>query len=102
MTGRNTLTYESPEFYYDALRPHSDTLDIWETTYYHVLTSHGDILDFYRPTGLRPFLERLSGEEERKDFEHDVLQECIAVLPPLSDGKVLFPFKRLFVIAYRT
>ena len=59
------------------------------------------LLDWYRGTGLRPFLEALAGEEERRNFERRVLDRYIAAYPRQPDGHVLFPFKRLFFVAYR-
>jgi trans-aconitate 2-methyltransferase len=52
-----------------------------------------------RSTGLKPFLERLGSDSDKKDFEEMVLMEIIKDYPLQKNGKVLFPFKRLFFIA---
>jgi trans-aconitate 2-methyltransferase len=52
-----------------------------------------------RSTGLKPFFERLESDLDRKDFEDSVLMEIKKDYPLQKNGKVLFPFKRLFFIA---
>jgi trans-aconitate 2-methyltransferase len=95
------LTMEKPSFYYDALVYESRLLDIWETEYFHVLDSHESIIDWISGTGLRPFLEALDTEREREHFL-DLLRERVhSSYESQSDGKILFPFRRTFVIAYR-
>jgi trans-aconitate 2-methyltransferase len=98
---RAMFTHAPATFYYDALQPLSSRIDLWETTYYHVVAGPEALLDWYRGTGLRPFLEALAGEEERRDFERKVLDRYIAAYPRQADGSVLFPFQRLFFVAYR-
>jgi trans-aconitate 2-methyltransferase len=92
----------APEFYYDVLAPGSARLDLWTTDYLHVLDGVDGIVEWYRGTGLRPWLEALPDEAVRARF----LTEYRALLAPhfpiRTDGRVLFPFKRLFVVAYRT
>jgi trans-aconitate methyltransferase len=51
--------------------------------------------------GLRPFLEALAGDDERRDFERKVLDRYIAAYPRQPGGRLLFPFTRLFFVAYR-
>ena len=86
--------------YYDALRPHAARIDMWETTYYHVVEGPGALLEWYRGTGLRPFLEPLSADE-RARFERELLARYTAGYPRRPGGEVLFPFERLFFVAYR-
>ncbi len=97
---RNALTKKPPAFYYEVLQPLSVMLEIWETEYYHILDSPEAILDWFRGTGLRPFLEALQTEEQKKHFEQMLLDGFIQAYPRQKDGRVLFPFRRLFVIAY--
>ena len=68
-TPRNTMTKESPSFYYNLLQPLASRLDIWETEYYHVLSGPEAIIEWFRGTGLRPFLEALESNEQRREFE---------------------------------
>jgi trans-aconitate 2-methyltransferase len=58
------------------------------------------ILEGVRGTGLRPFLDPLD-ESERAVFEARYLAELERAYPRRADGKVLFPFRRLFIVAYR-
>ena len=94
------LTYHDASFYYDALAPRSTQLDIWCTTYYHRLPSHRSLIEWYSSTGMRPFLERLSEESARTRFQQEVLDGCMRSYPSQQEGTILFPFQRLFMIAY--
>jgi trans-aconitate 2-methyltransferase len=90
-----------PAFYYDALARLSTRVEIWETEYCHVMDSTEGIVDWYRGTGLRPFLAALPDDSARAAFLADYLEAIRPHYPPRCDGRVLFPFRRLFVIAYR-
>jgi trans-aconitate methyltransferase len=46
-------------------------------------------------------LEQLRTEEEIHDFENEILEECGKYYKEQSNQKVLFPFRRMFVIAYK-
>ena len=76
-------------------------MHLWETTYHHVLDSHQDLIEWYKGTGMRPFLEKLPDDAARSRFEADVLTECRPHYPVQSDGKVLYPFRRIFFILYK-
>jgi trans-aconitate 2-methyltransferase len=95
------LTYHDAHVYYDLLSPQSPRVSLWQTTYYHVLASHQGLIDWYSSTGLRPYLERLPGVEQKRAFQEEILDACRAGYPQQRDGKILFPFKRLFFVAYR-
>jgi trans-aconitate 2-methyltransferase len=45
--------------YYNWLRPHAASLDIWQTTYVHPLASIDAVVDWFRGSALRPFLAPL-------------------------------------------
>ena len=87
-------------FYYDVLSPCTDHLDLWETEYIHIMPSAQAILEWYKGTGLRPFLDALKFDDHRSEFLHSYLQKLTTAYPPQADGKVLFPFRRLFIVAY--
>jgi trans-aconitate 2-methyltransferase len=97
---RTALTREPPSLYYDTLAPLASHLDLWETTYYHVLAGPEAILEWFRGTGLRPFLEALASDDERRRFEQMLLKRYVVSYPRQPNGKVLFPFRRLFFVAY--
>ena len=98
---RRAFTHHSPEFYYDLLGPLSTRIDVWQTIYYHVLEAPESVLEWFRGSGLRPFLEVLAGREERQRFEALLLERYTESYPRRPDGRVLFPFRRLFFVSYR-
>ena len=83
------------------LSPLAARVDVWETEYQHVMQNVEAIVEWYKGTGLRPFLEALTTEAEREKFIARYSQKIRSAYPPRPDGKVLFPFRRLFVVAYR-
>ncbi len=93
----HTLT---PTEYFDILSEVTQNFIIWETAYYHVMNSHHAILEWYRGTGLRPYLEALP-QDKISEYEADVLNEIIEGYPLQQNGKVLFRFPRLFLLAYK-
>lgn len=99
---RHALVIKDPLFYYDTLADQSVSIDMWHTDYYHEMVNAEAILHWIRGTGLRPFLEALPGDAERHAFESELLTLIRHSYPVRSNGKVIFPFRRLFVIAYRS
>jgi len=99
-TVREWYTHD-PGFYYDALAPLVNRLDIWTTEYFHVLTGPEGIVEWYHGTGMRPFLEALPDDDARRRFTAQYLDAIRGVYPVRAEGRVLFPFQRLFLIAYR-
>jgi trans-aconitate 2-methyltransferase len=97
----HAIKVERPAFYYDLLNPHVSKLDLWETEYIHVMNSPVAILEWIRGTGLRPFLEALPSEEQKQRFEELFLAGLTKAYPAQKDGRVLFPFRRLFILAHR-
>ena len=94
------LTKESLAFYHEVLRPLATRLDLWETDYIHILDGAQSVVTWFRGTGLRPYLAALS-ENEQADFLQAILQGCEKAYPQQRDGRVLFTFRRLFIIAYK-
>jgi len=60
-----------------------------------------EIVEWYKGTGLRPYIDATSTEAEKERFLQDYLEGIRRLYPPRYDGRVLFPFRRIFVIAYR-
>jgi trans-aconitate 2-methyltransferase len=90
---------QEPAFYYDALASQMARLDLWTTEYFHVMENAQAIVEWYRGSGLRPFLDVLpAGDQPRFLADYGTL--IAAEFPARSDGRVLFPFLRLFIIAY--
>jgi trans-aconitate 2-methyltransferase len=88
-------------FYYRVLSPHAAQLDVWVTEYLHVLPSPESILEWYKGTALRPLLDVLASREKQEQFLADYLAGIKEAYPPEFDGRVLFPFRRLFLIAWK-
>ena len=98
---REALTMESPAYYYDALAGVVDSLDIWQTEYDHVMDGPQEIIDWISSTGLRPFLAALDSEAEEHRFVAMLAERVREEYPRRADGRVIFPFNRLFLVAYR-
>jgi trans-aconitate 2-methyltransferase len=89
-----------PEFYFDLLRSRAARLDIWETEYLHVLEGEDPVKEWTKGTWLKPLLDAL-GEPERRGFERRYAELVADAYPRRSDGRTLFPFRRLFIVAQR-
>jgi trans-aconitate 2-methyltransferase len=89
-----------PAFYYDLLAPHASSVDIWRTTYEHVMPDAAAIVEWVMGTGLRPYLDDLT-DGERAAFLAEYLAAIDRAYPARVDGKRLFSFPRLFVVAVR-
>lgn len=97
---RASTPVASPEFYYDLLAPHARSVDIWQTTYQHVMTDAAAIVEWVKGTGLRPYLDALS-DSERPHFLERYTAAIDQAYPARADGKRLFAFPRLFIVAVR-
>lgn len=95
------FTYHDCNFYYDILTGHSNLINIWVTSYIHILDSHESILEWIRSTGIKPYLDRIEDASLKNNFEKEILHEIKKIYPEQKNGKVLFPFKRLFFTAVR-
>lgn len=89
--------FQSPGELYNELKPLCETVDIWHTQYYNVLDSHESIVEWVKGTGLKPFLEPLSSDEE-KGFLKAYLERLKKAYPALYDGKVMLRYPRLFAV----
>jgi trans-aconitate 2-methyltransferase len=76
-------------------------VDMWITSYIHVLDSHEALIDFCRSTALKPYFECLPSDEARERFEDELLAEIRKRYSLQGDGKLLFPFDRLFFVGYK-
>jgi trans-aconitate 2-methyltransferase len=87
-------------FYYDLLAPHATAVDIWQTTYQHVMPDAQAIVEWVKGTGLRPYLDVLDAEE-RAPYLAGYTEAIDRAYPTRSDGRRLFAFPRLFLVALR-
>jgi trans-aconitate 2-methyltransferase len=89
---------EPPDFYYNLLAPLAAKLDIWETEYLQVLDGEHAVKEYTKSTWLSPLLGALD-EPERSRFEETYTKLVDAAYPRRADGKTLFPFRRMFIVA---
>jgi trans-aconitate 2-methyltransferase len=89
-----------PGGYYDALSPLCTHLDIWHTIYNHPLANAEAVVEWVKGTGLRPFLEMLE-TPERKQFLAEYTARVASAYLPQADGKVLFRFPRISIVAVK-
>lgn len=92
---------ETAEWYNQELRGIVSKLDIWRTTYYHSLGGGADaIVEWFKGTGLQPFLNPLN-ENERTEFIGQYKTAIGNAYTIFTDGTVVLPFPRLFIVATR-
>jgi trans-aconitate 2-methyltransferase len=90
----------APGEYWDILRPHAASVDIWETTYLHALRGEDAVGEWAAGSSLRPFLDPLDAEL-RAGFRRAYAAAMAVHYPPRADGTTLLPFRRLFLLARR-
>ena len=90
--------------YFRLLSPNARAVDAWTTEYLHVLPATRDdlhpVVAWIKGTTLTPYLAALPDELQRA-FIDEVSQRVATAYPALPDGRVLFPFRRLFIVALR-
>jgi trans-aconitate 2-methyltransferase len=86
-----------PAVYLEALAAYGCTVDAWETTYLHVLTGADPVFTWVSGTGARPTLQALP-DDLRPGFEAEFRRRLRAAYPERS-GRVVLPFRRIFVVA---
>ena len=89
-----------PAFYHRLLAPLVSSIDLWETTYFQLLEGENPVAEWTRGTWLKPMLNALDGDW-RDGFEAAYRARVAAAYPPGPDGRTLFPFRRLFIVARR-
>jgi trans-aconitate 2-methyltransferase len=87
-----------PAFYYGLLAPRAAALDMWETEYLQVMEGDNPVKEWTKGTWLRPLLAALE-EPERSRFEAHYAELVARAYPRRPDGRTLFPFRRLFIVA---
>jgi trans-aconitate 2-methyltransferase len=89
---------DSAEAFYDLLVARVTRLDIWETEYLQVLEGEDAVLEWVQATGLRPILNALD-DAQRALFLAEYRRRLREVYPPKANGRTLYPFRRLFIVA---
>ena len=90
--------------YFRLLAAAAERVDAWTTEYLHVLPASRDgvhpVAAWLKGTAMTPFLAALDADEAAQ-FIGDVSTRVAESYPPLSDGRVLFAFRRVFLVAAR-
>lgn len=88
----------APAAYYDLLVGVTKTIDIWTTDYLQILEGDDPVLAWVQATGLRPIMHGLAADES-EIFRAEYARRLRAAYPRRADGRTLYPFHRLFVVA---
>ena len=95
-----TKPVHEPQAYYDLLAPHARQLDIWETEYLQALEGEDAVFKWVSGTALIPYRDALDGTM-REQFLNAYRERLAGAYPRRADGRTLFAFKRIFIIAQR-
>lgn len=90
----------APSQYFDLLAPIASAVELWETEYLHVLDGEDAVLEWVRGTALLPVAAALD-EAAFRAFEALYRERLATAYPRRADGRTLFPFRRLFLLARR-
>lgn len=89
-----------PEDYVAWLSPEAATVDVWQTEYCQVMTGEDPVLDWIGSTALKPLCEALT-KDQRTAFLETLGKKLRDAYPRQPDGTILFPFRRLFIVAVK-
>ncbi|ERS99662.1 hypothetical protein HMPREF1624_03025 [Sporothrix schenckii ATCC 58251] len=93
---------ETPEQIYDALIPHSQSVDVWHAVYNHVLVGGPkDIVEWMRGTGLQPWVNALPDEVTKQAFVAAYERRLGELYERRVDNSVIIRYPRLFVVAVK-
>lgn len=87
-----------PAVYHDLLRPLVSELDIWESEFLQVLDGDNAVAEWTKGSALKPLLDALDNEA-KDEFFAAYSARMRDAYPRRADGKTLYPFRRLFVVA---
>ena len=94
----------APHDYFRWLEPQARTIDVWTTEYLQPMAARADgehpIVAWQRGSQLVPLSAALESAD-RERFVADYASRIERAYPRRADGGVLFPFRRLFVVATR-
>lgn len=92
---------ETPAEWYNALIPFCEKVDVWHVLYQHVMQGPDGIVEWVKGTGLMPFLNALPTQEVKDAYVMAYKKRLSELYQPLTDGKVMLRYPRLFVVATR-
>lgn len=89
--------YHLPDYYDIFTGAGANIVQLWETEYFQEMNTHQDIFDWVKGTGLRPVLLQMDSVNQAL-FEKAYIEKIAKVYPIQANGKVLLPFKRIFLV----
>ncbi len=89
-----------PAAYFDRLAPKSRRVDVWHSIYNHPMANADGVVEWMKGTGLRPYLD-VVGPDHAAAYTDAYRARIAALYRPMADGRVLFRFPRLFVVAVK-
>ncbi len=89
---------ETPIKYAELLTDAGCKVDAWETTYIHELTGENAVLNWIAGTSLTAVEERLD-EDQWQRFRAQLIPMLNEAYPMRPDGRTLYPFRRIFIVA---
>jgi len=96
LTGQGAVL--TPADYWRVLAADTDRVDIWRTDYLHALNGPDPVLEWVSGTALLPIMAQLPADQAAS-FRNAYAQRLRTAYPSEADGRTLFPFRRLFIIA---
>ncbi|MEX0807478.1 MAG: methyltransferase domain-containing protein [Dongiaceae bacterium] len=90
----------APAKYLDLLGPDVASFNGWETTDYMLLDGKDPVLEWMKGTALRPYLSALPPSDAAR-FMAELARLLADAYPARTDGKTIFPFRRIYFIATR-
>ena len=95
---RLTQPFYNATWYYDLLCAcQLSNIQLWQTNYLQVMEDHDAIYTWMSGTGLRPVLNVMN-EQEQVLLKQAYLQKIKKAYPTQTDGTILLPYQRLFMI----
>jgi trans-aconitate 2-methyltransferase len=90
------------EDYFAWLSPAAETIDAWTTEYLHVLppAQEHPVVAWVKGTSMTRFLARLDATAQQA-FVDDCRERIASAYHAMPDGRVLYPFRRIFMVAKR-
>ncbi|MGY4712609.1 trans-aconitate 2-methyltransferase [Mycolicibacterium sp. CBM1] len=95
---RTARVVQTPSEYAGLLTDAGCSVDAWETTYIHELTGEHAVLNWITGTALTPIRDQLDDEQWER-FRGELIPMLDEAYPPRPDGRIHFPFRRIFVVA---
>ncbi len=90
--------YDHRQYYNILSQNGASHIQLWETEYVQEMLNHQAIFNWVQGTGLRPVLTKLEHVDQIA-FETAYVNAIQSAYPLQSNGKVLFPFRRFFMLA---